>query len=93
METLSTTQIEATLSPNPCKEFTRISYTLIESGKVTIQVLDIQGRLIKSVVSGQYQVSGTHELVFSTLDDLSPGSYLVKIQTEKGSNSMMLIQQ
>lgn len=93
METLSSAQIDATLSPNPSKDFTRISYNLNESGKVTIQVYDIQGRLVKTVVSGQYQQAGKHELLIPTFPDLNPGSYLVKIQSEKGSNSMKLIQQ
>jgi hypothetical protein len=65
--------------PNPFTSVTTIHYSLEKSSQVDIDILDIQGRKIASIVNGN-QLSGEHTYSFDALQCHCPaGIYLVKI--------------
>ncbi|MCP4583817.1 MAG: T9SS type A sorting domain-containing protein [candidate division Zixibacteria bacterium] len=64
--------------PNPFNSTTTIEYSITEASLVTIEVYDILGRNIKTIVNS-YQQSGYHQVRWQA-DDVSSGVYFYKIQ-------------
>jgi len=63
--------------PNPFNAHTTISYSLPEGSDVTIDIYDIMGRKVTTLVSG-YQNAGTHSAIWNA-NDVSSGVYLYKL--------------
>jgi hypothetical protein len=63
--------------PNPLKEFTIIEYSLPDNGSVTLEILDICGKLVGQPVR-EIQVKGTYKIHFEA-SVLSPGIYFYKL--------------
>jgi hypothetical protein len=71
--------------PNPFNPSTTISYRLKESGFVKLNIYDIKGSLIKTLVS-QTQEPGSYETQFNA-KDLASGIYFYKLEVfNKGSS-------
>ena len=61
--------------PNPFNPQTTISFALPEAGAVSINIYDINGRLIRKLVNDKYQ-AGVHTIIFDGTS-LSSGVYFV----------------
>ena len=70
--------------PNPFNPTTRIRYQLPEQSNVTIQIYDIMGRIVKTLVPNQKELAGFHQLTWDATnnngDPVSAGMYLYVIQ-------------
>ena len=82
--------------PNPFNPSTIINYSLAKSGQVTVKVFDVLGREVATLVNGEVQAAGSHQVSFSTSTlarGASSGVYFYRI--ESGSfrdvKKMMLI--
>ncbi len=68
--------------PNPFNPETRIDYSLVKDGKVTISVYDMQGRLVTSLVN-EFKPMGNYSVVWDGTNQrneaLPSGIYLVKM--------------
>ena len=64
--------------PNPFNPTTNISYSLVNSVKVTLKIYDVLGNLIQTLVNEQ-QSAGNHEINFSGTN-LASGLYIYRIQ-------------
>lgn len=79
---------EAILSvyPNPFQHFTNISYQLEQMDRVVVRVMDISGRLVKTLFAGK-QAQGNHTLTWDGTDNVggkaAPGIYTFQISTHK----------
>lgn len=60
--------------PNPFNPSTVISYTLPQSGHVSLRVYEMNGRLVRSLVD-QQQAVGSYEIMFEA-QDLASGVYV-----------------
>ncbi len=69
--------------PNPATDMVNVSFDLVKSTNVSVQIVDLVGRVIKTI-SDQNMNAGTQNVSVSTAN-LAPGIYNVKIQTEAGS--------
>jgi hypothetical protein len=80
-----------TLSPNPCKVHTVLSYTVGQKGRVNVSVFDITGRLVKNPVNKKQPV-GEYSITMDN-HDLSAGIYFIQVETSGGSaeKKMMII--
>ena len=73
--------------PNPTNGPVRLSFGLEMDAKVSLRVYDLSGRLVTTLVNGDYK-TGNHQVVWNT-DVVSSGLYIVKLavpgrsQTEK----------
>jgi hypothetical protein len=65
--------------PNPFNPSTVIGYQLPEAGSVSIQVYDVTGRLVATLVDGMVN-AGRHQVRFDA-GSLSSGVYIVRMQT------------
>ena len=68
--------------PNPFNESTNVNYNLAESQNIRIQVLDLNGRIVKTLVNGT-QTKGSHTIVWdgrSTQgNEVATGIYVVTV--------------
>ncbi|MDP8237582.1 MAG: right-handed parallel beta-helix repeat-containing protein [Candidatus Hatepunaea meridiana] len=87
--------------PNPFNSSTEISYSIPQSGEVSLRIYDIKGRLVKELVSGMQQ-AGANRVTWNGLDrsglEVASGIYLYNISieydagnTENIVNRMVLI--
>lgn len=77
--------------PNPFNPTTMISYALPEAAPVSIQVFDLQGRLVKTLQNG-FQEAGHYDVSFDA-EGLGAGVYLYTIEAGafKASRQMTLL--
>ncbi len=68
------------ISPNPVKSLTAIRYSLLAESKVTLQLCDISGRLVKTLVN-ENKKSGNYYMTINT-KTLFAGVYFLSFQTE-----------
>lgn len=74
--------------PNPFTAKTTIEYSIDDPGRVTIKVMDLLGREIRSLLSGMEQ-RGDHSLVFDG-SSLSDGIYVVRLEANGKSTSHLI---
>ena len=70
--------------PNPFNPSTTISYTLDSSTNVRLNVYDITGRKVATLVNGR-QAAGAQEVRFDA-SSLASGVYIYRLQTATGAN-------
>ena len=83
--------------PNPFNPETTISYSLKEAGRVKLEVYNIKGQLVRSLVD-EVQATGHYKLVFNAKDDrgrsIASGVYMLKMVAPgyQKSTKMILMQ-
>jgi hypothetical protein len=80
----STTSIGLNIYPNPFSATSTIIYSLPEAGNVTINLYDITGRMMGTLLS-QKQVSGVHSLTLNS-DGLAGGIYYCFFTFDNGTS-------
>jgi aminopeptidase N len=90
--------MEVTLAqnfPNPFNHETTISFYLPQSGKVNLEIYDIGGRLIRSLLQGEQKSVGPHIAVWDGRNNsgqaVSSALYLCRLRTDKSSISKKLV--
>lgn len=68
--------------PNPFNPTTQIQFDVLRRSNVTIQVFDITGRLVETLVNGE-QSAGTHRVSWNA-SRYASGIYLVRMSTDVG---------
>lgn len=66
--------------PNPFNPSTTISYTLTEAQTVNIEVFNIQGQKVATLLNNERVNSGSHNVVFDA-SNLSSGIYIYQLKT------------
>lgn len=66
--------------PNPFNATTTLRFSLPEQNVIAINLWDLNGRLVKSLLSDRFS-AGWHSLTFNA-DDLSSGLYIVRMSTD-----------
>ena len=89
VEQLASTNVD--LYPNPAQNRTTLSYTLSSSSNVTLNIYDINGRLISTLNKGN-QGAGVHTQEIS-LNSLDKGVYMIQVLTNQTSKAVKLIVQ
>ena len=89
-ESLVPEQLELTPSyPNPFREATTIAYTLPEPASVTLEIYDLLGRRIASLVDGE-QAAGFHEVKWAGAQ--ASGVYLSVLKVGNTVQTQKLVQ-
>jgi hypothetical protein len=80
--------------PLPFRSETRIALTLEKAARVSVQVFDVEGRLLRTLAGGDY-AAGTHELVWdgrvSSGAKASPGLYFVACRSQLGESTKPVV--
>lgn len=81
------------IAPNPFNAHTRISFTLPVEGPVRVVLHALDGRRVRTLVSGA-RSAGVHEVVWDGRDDaggvVASGTYLCRVESTTGSVSAKL---
>src|SRR5690606_19917980 len=75
--------------PNPAKSITSIPFRIESSGNVEINLYDVQGKFIRTLVKGNYP-AGTHSAEIN-LSGLPKGIYFYQLKSQKFVQSKKLI--
>ena len=75
--------------PNPFRGTTTINFDLPTASYVKIEIFDVHGRLVDTLVSGEY-VAGRHQITWTSTGQ-SSGSYFYRLNTEAYSEVKMLL--
>ncbi|MBP8893062.1 MAG: T9SS type A sorting domain-containing protein [Saprospiraceae bacterium] len=78
--------------PHPFVNECTIKYDLLKETKVSIDLLNVNGNLIKTFVNQDVKSSGSNQESIS-MEGLTPGIYLIRIKTELGSTTVKVIKQ
>lgn len=72
--------------PNPFANSTTIKYTVPEAGNVKVEVLDIYGNVVRTVVD-EFASASTHTVIFNGLDEsgqvIPSGTYIYRLTSGK----------
>lgn len=84
-------KIEIFNYPNPVQDFTVITFHLTHETETTVQILNIQGKLLESINLG-FQKKGQGFINWNSAGEYSRGTYIIKLITSQGtvSNKMLL---
>ena len=74
--------------PNPFNPTTVIRYELPSNSRVKVQVFDVLGRVVSTVVNEQKE-AGIYEVVFNA-SSLSSGTYFYRLQAGSATNGASL---
>jgi len=81
--------------PNPFNPVTQIRYQLPEESVVTIQIYDIMGRVVRSLVSNEKELTGYHQVMWDGTnnygDGVSAGMYLYVIQAGRFRDTRKMV--
>jgi hypothetical protein len=91
-ETLAENKINIQAYPNPFVDNANISYSIENDAKVTVEVYDMQGKLVTSIFEGN-QKAGSYNFNFSA-KNISSGSgiYIVKLMVNEDAYSTQMVQ-
>lgn len=89
MQMAEATHTKTIAYPNPFAETTTIQYSLENEGFVTMEVMDIMGKKIRTLVSEAKQ-PGYHEVKFDG-SALPSGTYLYRINTNGKTSTMKMV--
>ena len=73
-------EVNVEVYPNPFNENAVISYNLPSSGKVSIEIFNMHGKLMK-MISNEYHVAGQHS-VHLNRENFKAGTYLLNFKVE-----------
>ncbi|MGX7667043.1 T9SS type A sorting domain-containing protein [Flavobacterium pedocola] len=77
--------------PNPIENEATFEYTLENNETITVDIIDLQGRIVKKVIANKTQPAGKHSLRFTLDGNISPGNYFLTIATAKGRQSVQIL--
>ena len=84
---------DATIYPNPGKDYVQVEYTLTESADVKVQLVNIQGQVVKQL-NPETQEAGSYMQVLDNISDINTGMYFIIIRTDgKVSSSQKWMKQ
>ena len=75
--------------PNPADENVRLSYTLQESNRITVNLINVDGKQVRTRQEG-LQTPGSHNVDFN-VESLSAGTYFYQIRTEEGRQTGQVV--
>ena len=81
--------------PNPFNPNTKIQFAVSETEKVNLDVYDIQGRLIRTLVDHELYQPGRYEVAWDGLDNkgnrIASGVYFAKMQAGKFAHTKKMV--
>jgi len=82
-----------TIHPNPASSTVTIEYTLPAKAIVSVELYNIEGQPIQSLIKQEAQTAGRHIVDFQLRPGLEAGAYLIKLSSKGSSITSKLILQ
>jgi len=81
--------------PNPFNPVTNIAYSVREAGPVTIDVLNVAGKVVRTLLDTDVQANTEGTVVWNGRDDhgteCASGVYFYRVKTDKGSETRKMV--
>ncbi len=77
--------------PNPLQDDAVIEYTLANDDIINIDLYDISGRLMQSIVNSEERIMGSHKEQLNIDTSVPSGSYILTISNGAGSSSINVV--
>ena len=87
----SSTKNPLSIYPNPIETAATFEFTLENSENITVELYDVQGKLVQTIDKNKEMASGKHNLPIELKTNLTSGNYFLKLSTAKGSQSIQII--
>jgi glucose/arabinose dehydrogenase len=71
--------------PNPTNGITQIDYSIAQASAVSIQLFDVTGRNVKTILNANDVVAGKHTVDVIDLEKFANGSYFYKIEVKQNN--------
>lgn len=78
------------IAPNPAIDKVKVGFTLVESGKATLQIFAVNGRLIKTIFANQFHFPGLHTVEVD-VSKQATGTYIVTLIVNEKQYSQKLL--
>ncbi|MBN2461902.1 MAG: T9SS type A sorting domain-containing protein, partial [Candidatus Cloacimonetes bacterium] len=80
--------------PNPFNPITNISFSLREAGNVSIEIFNVKGQKVKTLIN-EYRNSGDHQVVWNGTDDnnraVDSGIYFYKMSAKGDTETRKMV--
>ncbi len=83
-------QVKLVVYPNPVADNAVAEYELNSEERITISLLDINGRVVQTIVEHEFQRRGKHQIVLP-MAPLMAGTYLLSISNGSGAVSTRFV--
>ena len=77
--------------PNPIESDATFEFTLNESAQISIEVYNMQGKLVQTIAKNKEFSTGRQKLPIQLNQFLTIGNYILKIASPKGSQSIQIL--
>jgi hypothetical protein len=85
---LPTRKMNLSVAPNPFNPQTTLSFDLAAAGRATLQVFDLAGRHVRTLISAELP-AGRHDLKWDGADSnghsVASGAYVARVTTDQGT--------
>jgi plastocyanin len=88
-EVVNNTDILLNVFPNPVIDQLTVSFYVPRNTAVNIDLLDISGKVVKHLLSGEFPVGSNTETI--NVNDLNPGLYFVKYNVGNQSSNVRVL--
>jgi len=87
----STHEQNLLIYPNPLQNDPVLEYTLVNNEIISIDLYDISGRLVQSIVKAELRIKGSHKEILGLDASLPGGRYILRLSNSKTSSSIRVI--
>ncbi len=77
--------------PNPIEEMALLQYTLLNTENITIQLKNMEGKIVSTIVNEQTQSPGVYEQKIQLPNHLSSGIYFIVVASAHGSVAVKIL--
>ena len=89
----SVSKYSVLIYPNPIFQSLTLEYTLKSEEEISIQFLDMQGKLVKTFTNKEKQSAGKYEKTFCFPENVECGNYILNISSPNGQLSLKIVKQ
>ena len=77
--------------PNPVKQIETLEYTLLQNEVISIELLNLNGSIVKTFVANAQRTAGAQRETLEFPADLAAGSYVIRLSSATGQQSIRLV--
>ncbi|ESU24226.1 hypothetical protein FEDK69T_06650 [Flavobacterium enshiense DK69] len=77
--------------PNPIKQAATFEYTLENNETISIDIVDLQGKVVKSILKNKEQSVGNHKQSIDLSEGFAAGIYILNFSSAKGNQSVRIM--
>ncbi|HNW98820.1 MAG TPA: T9SS type A sorting domain-containing protein [Bacteroidales bacterium] len=77
--------------PNPIQQNSVLEYTLDKNENISIRMVDMQGKTVKTFIDNEKQNAGDHKQNIFIPQEIPAGSYFIVISSESGQEKIKII--